>query len=124
MGFGFFSCLHHTFTRKRYLNILYSFLTHLIIFSVILDGSFYSRKFNGSFSNTYTRQTISHFVYVIDLLRLLHSYWTNRCLLEKCKTNNLLDSTNTFSCYYFNIINWNNASFVDSCHRNISCKVS
>jgi len=95
-----------------------------IVFSVILDGSLYNRKFNSSFSNTYIRQTISHVIYVIDLLHLLYNNWTNRCLLEKFRINNLLDSTSTFSYYYFNFIRWNNASFMDPCHRNISCKVS
>lgn len=95
-----------------------------IVFSVIFDEPLYSGKCNGSFSNTYIRQTISVVIFIIGLLRLLYSYWTNRCSLEKCRNNILLDSTYTFSYFYFNFVSWNSANSIDSYHRNISCKVS
>ena len=53
-----------------------------IVFSVIYDESLYSRKCNGSFSNTYIGKTISYVICIIGLLRLLYNNWSNRCQLD------------------------------------------
>lgn len=84
----------------------------------------HSRRHPDHIFGEQTRQTIPHFIDVVDLLHLPLIDRSDRCLLDGYKFGNLLVDVNTFSHKHFHGVVWDIAHWMDTSIGNISNEVS